>query len=344
MKLKKGQVILVNGEKYIIKNMIEFKEDAWIWQEYEVVNQNHVVKWLIVEEDENKELEYSIYERYQGRINISNLEFMLGDKVYQLYEKGRAIVNDYFGSVDVDKYETCEYYEYMTKDETELISVEVWEDEIEYSRGYYIENKDIRITEEIEKFQDPMKEMKYKNVGVRAILVIFWGLIFFLVIKTILGLGVFSKQSIEQYLKNETGKYTYITSITNNTNQKKAKVYESSYSSIDLTVKDIIDGVPEAITQTIDTNPNTDEDGIGLQTNKEYAYIYQENGKIYIQVSDKEYVTSSGTTYHRRHYHHYYNTFGSTRKSTTYSNYAASARQKSINSRSLTGGGTSSGK
>lgn len=123
MKLKKGQVILVNGEKYIIKNMIEFKEDAWIWQEYEVVNQNHVVKWLIVEEDENKELEYSIYERYQGRINISNLEFMLGDKVYQLYEKGRAIVNDYFGSVDVDKYETCEYYEYMTKDETELISV-----------------------------------------------------------------------------------------------------------------------------------------------------------------------------------------------------------------------------
>ncbi len=39
MKLKKGQVILVNGEKYTIKNMIEFKEDAWIWQEYEVVNQ-----------------------------------------------------------------------------------------------------------------------------------------------------------------------------------------------------------------------------------------------------------------------------------------------------------------
>lgn len=341
MKLKKGQVIYIYNQKYIIKNMIEFKEGAWSWQEYELNSENHEIKWLVTEEDENKKIEYSIYERYQGVIQTSNLEFMLGDKVFKLYEKGKATVNDYFGNVDVDKYETCEYYEYITKDETDLIAIEVWEDEIEYSRGYYIENKDIQITEEMEKFQNPIRETEPNKVG-RWVGVFFFLLIFGSIILSFTNL--FKNQSIEKYLKKENEKYTYITSITNNTNHKKAKVYESSYSSIDLTVKDIIDGVPEGITQTIDTNPDTEEDGIGLQTNKEYAYIYQEDGKIYIQVSSKEYVTSSGTAYHTRRYHHYYNTFGSTRKSTLYTNYAASARQKSINSRSLTGGGTSSGK
>ena len=37
------------------------------------------------------------------------------------------------------------------------------------------------------------------------------------------------------------------------------KVYKSSLLDIDATVKDIIDGVPEGITDTIDSNPNTEE-------------------------------------------------------------------------------------
>ena len=82
----------------------------------------------------------------------------------------------------------------------------------------------------------------------------------------------------------------------------------------------------------------------GLKTDKEYAYIYEENGEIFIQVSSREYINNSGTMYHSRHYHHYYNTYGSTRRSNTYSSYAYSARQKSVNSRTSSGGGTSSGK
>ena len=71
---------------------------------------------------------------------------------------------------------------------------------------------------------------------------------------------------------------------------------------------------------------------------------YEENGEIFIQVSSREYINNSGTMYHSRHYHHYYNTYGSTRRSNTYSSYAYSARQKSVNSRTSSGGGTSSGK
>ena len=156
--------------------------------------------------------------------------------------------------------------------------------------------------------------------------------------------GLFVNKSIQKYLEKATTKYTYVTSVTSNTNNKKAKVYESSFSDIDTTVKDIIDGVPEGITDTIDANPDTEADGIGLQTNNEYAYIYEESGKIHVQVSSKDYVKNSGTMYHSRHHHYYYNTYNSIRRSTKYSNYATSARQRSVNSRTSSGGGTSSGK
>ena len=86
------------------------------------------------------------------------------------------------------------------------------------------------------------------------------------------------------------------------------------------------------------------EDGIGLQTDTEYAYVYEEEGLIYIQVSTKKYLNNSGTMYHSLHYHHYYRTYTSNNTSDTYSSYAYSARQRSVNSRTSSGGGTSSGK
>lgn len=52
MKLKKGQILYIKSEKYIVINMIEYKEDTWIWQEYEIKGRNSY-KWLSVEKDEN---------------------------------------------------------------------------------------------------------------------------------------------------------------------------------------------------------------------------------------------------------------------------------------------------
>lgn len=113
--------------------------------------------------------------------------------------------------------------------------------------------------------------------------------------------------------------------------------------SVDATVKDIISGVPEGITKANGNDKNADE-GIGLQTKDEYAFIYKENNKIYIQVSSKKYLNNSGTMYHSNHYRYYHSYYSGTYSSSTYNNYAYSARQKSVNSRTSSGGGTSSGK
>ena len=333
MKLKKAQVLYIDNQKYTVINMIEFKQDSWRWQEYEIVSDNNIHKWLSVEENE-----YYIYEIYNGS-DEKNEDF-------NVYEQGIATVIDYFGNADVDKYETCEYCDYATKDEETIISIEKWEDETEKTIGYYLENERVKIKEETETDNEVIytknNNVVRKNMG-KVAKTVFLSIMGLLMIMTFLP-NWFVNKSVEKYLEKQTTKYTYVTSVTSNIKNQKAKVYESSFSSLDETVKDIIDGVPEGITETIDADPNTEEDGIGLQTKNEYAYIYKENGKIYVQVSSKEYVRNSGSTYHSRYYHHYYNGFNSTRRSTIYSSYASSARQRSVNSRVSSGGGTSSGK
>lgn len=342
MKLKKGQILYIDNQKYTVINMIEFQETTWIWQEYEMVNENHEHKWLVVEEKEKNNIEYAVFRKYRGNVDTNEIEFTKENKTYELYEKGVASVKDYFGNADVDKFETCVYYEYITKDKTEIIAIEKWQEETEKSIGHYIPNERIQITEEFDKIKTNNNNRK-KNKKDNIFIILG---ILFSVLPIIISLfsGLFVNKSIQKYLEKATTKYTYVTSVTNNTNHKKAKVYESSFSDIDSTVKDVIDGVPEGITDTIDTNPDTEADGIGLQTSNEYAYIYQENGKIYIQVSSKDYVKRSGNMYHSRHHHNYYNTYNSTRRSEKYSSYATSARQRSVNSRTSSGGGTSSGK
>lgn len=345
MNLKKGQVIYVDGVKYTVSNMIEYKEDTWIWQEYEIKDEIYTYKWLTTEQNENNQTEYYIYEIYNGAIDTNEIELQIKDQKYELYEKGRAIVNNYFGNADVDRYESCEYFDYISQDKKNIVSVEKWEDELEKSIGSKIDNEKIQIVEEIVK--DNVKEFKQENKSKITKIPYIMSLValIFIVVSIIVGMiNTSTNNSIEKYLENQTTKYTYVTSITNNVNNKKAKVYKSSFSSIDLTVKDIIDGVQGEITNTIDSDPNTEKDGIGIQTKKEFAYIYIEQSKIYVQVSSKEYVSNSGTTYHSHHYHYYSNAFTSTRKSDTYTNYAYSARQKSVNSRTSSGGGTSSGK
>ena len=340
MRLKKGQILYIDNQKYTVINMIEFSEDTWIWQEYEIVSETGSHRWLSAEINEKNQDEFYIYDVFRGVVKTSEIEFTLENKKYELIEKGRAIVKDYFGNADVDKYETCEFFDYISEDKKTIISVENWAGEIEKSIGELVENCRIRFTDEIDRSKvttNVTKKGSWIGVILAIVICIFpFAAIFFI--------GS-SNQSIQKYISKQSSKYTYVTSVTNNTNNKKAKVYKSSLTTIDAIVKDIIDGVPEGITKTTDVDSSTDDDGIGLQTKKEYAYIYEEDGKIYVQVSDKKYVDSSGgSTYHSSRSRYYRSCYTSSSESSTYSSYAYSAKQKSINSRTSSGGGTSSGK
>ena len=112
--LKKGQVVYIRGQKNVVINMIEFREDTWIWQEYEIVDsttKKHT--WLSVEQDEQNNTEYYLYENYNYHINEKSMEFLSNNKIYKLHESGTTYVNSYFGNADVDKNEKCNYRDYI---------------------------------------------------------------------------------------------------------------------------------------------------------------------------------------------------------------------------------------
>lgn len=340
-RLKRGQVIYIDNEKYKVMNMIEYKDGIWMWQEYEIQNDLHQIKWLSIEKDEKGIEEYCIYEAYCKWINENEESFIEDGIEYNLYEKGIAVVKDYFGHADVDINEQCSYTDYMSADEEHVISIERWEGEVERSKGEYIDKSRIKFTGNLELNNNTIKRSskKVKNsilgiIEVGFILIIFLGVFS----------KIFFKESIEKYIEGNSS-YTYVTSITNNVNNKKAKIYKSPYSSIDETVKNIIDGVPEEITDVIDSDTNTEEDGIGIYTSKEFAYVYIEGSEVYVQVSEKAYADNDGgSTYHRHHRTYYYRTYRSSSRSSTYTTYTQSARQQSVNSRTSSGGGTSAGK
>ncbi len=344
-KLKKWQIVYIERVKYTVVNMIEYKEDTWVWQEYEIKHEAGAIRWLCVEKDENNKTEYSIYDKYYGDINENEISFSSQNTQYELYEKGTATVKDYFGNVDVDVGERCEYIDYISEDKSKVLSIEKWEEEIEKSEGRYIDSSKVRITNEIDTQKEEMEKINKKKGRIMSWII--YGIIFLPLIISVfssLTSGLFVNKSIQKYIDKQK-KYTYVTSVTNNTNREKAKIYKSPYGDIDTTVKDIISGVPEGITDTIDTDPNTEEDGIGLKTKNEFAYIYLENGNVYVQVSNKNYANNNtGSTYHNRYHTYYYATYNSNRSSYTYSTYRNSARQQSVNARTSSGGGTSSGK
>ena len=340
VELKKWQIIYIDNIKYTVVNMVEYKEDTWKWKEYELREDNGAVKWLEIEEKEQGEIKYSIYTKYMGTINEEEMFIEKGGITYELEEKGYAKVTNYFGDADVDMFEVCEYFDYLSEDKTKIISIQKWEDETEVTQGEYIDISRIRITQEKDQ-----KITKSKN-KMKIITMIIYGIIFIPILAQLIPLisGMFVNKSIEKYLEKGTN-YEYITSITNNVNNQKAKVYKSKLKTVDETVKNIIDGVPEGITQTTDADPNTEKDGIGLLTNKEYAYVYEENGEIYVQISSKKYAEdSTSTMYHSTHRNYYHSTYLSRRNHYLYTNYLSSARQQSVTSRVSSGGGTSSGK
>jgi len=239
---------------------------------------------------------------------------------YNVYKKGIAIVNKHYGNADVSSHESCEYVEYISRDQKNKVSIKKWDGKIERERGEYIDVLRVKIRDEYE--EEKIKNEKIRN---KSSVIIFYGLCLFLAIPilSVMLPELLVNKSIGKYLekqtKVDTPKYTYITTLTNDVNDKEAKVYQSTLTTIDAVVKDIVDGVPEGITEIVDTNLDTEEDGVGIHTRKDFAYIYFENGVIYIQVSRGAYVNAGGALYHSNHQTNYEKTYHNIWQSTKYS-------------------------
>ena len=316
-------------------------------------------RWLSVDE---------CYDEYSISWPANDVRGQIGPEWHKV-DEGTQVVQQYGGDVDVDPGERANFVEYEDEEEEKTLSVEIWSDGAEYSKGEYIEKEDIA---EIG-YYAPKKTGNSKKT---MMMVLVFG-IFFVFFCSFISTAVSNgKNSISKYL-DKSASFSYVTSITGNEKQE-AKVYSYGAGATALTddvAKIIINGI-EGDTQSVTQKDDTSNEEIAILTDKEYCLIYhpEENkDEVYVQVSGRKYnytsdnapykSSSSDTTWYRSHYY----SSGYKKDATSYKNtpsaytmysgstvhnigngyfdsYSNSVRQASVNNRSSSGGGLSSGK
>ena len=80
--IKRGQIIKIRNEEYIVDGMIEFSEDTWKWKEYKLTSSEGKTIWLCIEKEDNGKDIYSIYN--ENSIKRKTLQHFLCCKVFYL--------------------------------------------------------------------------------------------------------------------------------------------------------------------------------------------------------------------------------------------------------------------
>lgn len=367
-----GDRLLVDGEVCDVVGSISYRNiyDNSMWMEYRLISQQtRREKWLSYDEEFK---EYS----------ISEMALSGSTQGFHEVDRGRQEVMGAWGDVDVEIGDKADFVEYEDVTEEKIISWETWDDGTEFSTGYYLDEDEVQKIGQSDgqygggyQYGGGSRSRAGRNTADRGKAIVL-SVIFFIflplfsIITSVISDAAKRTPTISKYLKN-TPSYTYVTSITGSQNEK-ADVYQT-IGDVDWAARNIIDAIEG---NTVDVQQNTEEgDGtVGILTKKEYCLIYtSEDGDTLVQISTRKYAYYNdddpyrSDTRTRRYYRSYYysrgyssdessystgsspysgytgDTLGSS-TSDTYSSYSDSVRQASVNSRTSSGGGTSSGK
>lgn len=364
-----NQKIWVDGCDYIVIGGIEFynRSDGSRWTEYRLKSQDSTKeRWLSID---NNYGEYSIFTQYPYQSDFEKAQIERNG--FRESDSGRACVTSFFGSVDVNVNDCVDYMEYEDAQEEQIIAVERWEEETEYSKGYYLDADEIRSVDSPASKNQQEEAKGYPQVPKRKrkiwpflipLAVVLLAVIFFMAFR--------SDEKIKKFLSSNSA-FTYTTSITSDINPKeKADVYQTPLS-VDLAVRTILDGIDG---KTEEVQQNEEDSSTALLTKEEYCLVYtSEEGTTMVQISSRAFAYQSRTAPYHSTYasHHYYRRFyytwgygydrsrykkytsgyenyadGTLNRSTSdpYRTYSNSLRQGSTASRKSSGGGTSSGK
>lgn len=132
------QQIKIEEDAYTIIGMIKFVEDSSYWKEYILRNDNNEIFYLDVEPIGK----YALHKIINVDIK-PNFDIIYEGNVYNLFQKGNAKVQTYYGYANVALNDIVEYYEYINGNK--LLTIEKWKNETEVSIGKYIKSNSIKI-------------------------------------------------------------------------------------------------------------------------------------------------------------------------------------------------------
>ena len=357
-----GTLLNIKGRPGKVIGYIQYEnpqDSNKAWTEYRIKTSDGEA-WLSCDE---------IYDEYSISWPANNVSGRIGPEWHKV-DEGKQVVRRAVGDVDVDPGESANFIEYEDVSEEHTLSVEVWEDGSEFSRGEYIEKSDIVETG----YEKPSTEDGNSSIWSGLVMAGIFCIAFFVALTGNGGLSLGINKNISKYLEGSE-KYVFETSLSGNENQKATVYAYHTLATTDDVAKDIIQGIAgytESVTQKDDKNNQE----IAILTKKEYCLVYHpenEEQKVYVQVSGRKYnytsdnspyrISRAGTLWYRNHYYSSgYPSDSSSYKGTPsaysmyngttihnigngyFDSYSSSIRQSSINSRQSSNGGLSSGK
>jgi hypothetical protein len=137
-----NDIITYDLEDYEVVGKLIFNDHGYKWYDYQLQGDGKTI-WLGVEMDD--ELELGIYEKIKLKLTEPIPKQLEVEGVtYYLDEQGTARVQGEGRGQNVDGQEVT-YYDFYDESEEKFLSIEIWGSEIEVSKGYGIDDFEIKI-------------------------------------------------------------------------------------------------------------------------------------------------------------------------------------------------------
>jgi len=139
LNLEYNQQIKIDKSTYTVIAMLKFTEGSSYWLEYILKDNDTQEQYFLDVEPSGK---CAIHKMLNINMEL-DLHILYENELYELFQKGNAKIQTYFGYTDVGLKEEVEYYEYKNKEK--LFTIEKWKDITEISSGQYIDKNKIKI-------------------------------------------------------------------------------------------------------------------------------------------------------------------------------------------------------
>jgi len=139
LNLEYNQKIIIEKQKYTVIAMLKFIEGSSYWLEYILKNDESSENFFLDVEPVGK---IALHKMVNREIK-PELVIIYEDEVYNLFQKGNAKIQTYYGYSDVGLKDEVEYYEYIH--DNKLFTIEKWKNVTEVSSGKYVDKRNIKV-------------------------------------------------------------------------------------------------------------------------------------------------------------------------------------------------------
>ncbi|GKX29894.1 hypothetical protein SH1V18_23740 [Vallitalea longa] len=142
LNMRVGDIVSIEEVDYEVKGILKFNDHGWRWTEYKLKDSRKTY-WLSVEKDDD--IEICLYQEVVAITTEAPKVYEYKGVTYYMQEGSDAIVEDVQGDISSVKGEEVDYYEYCDEDGEKLLSLEIWNGEVEMGVGRKIEDYNVEI-------------------------------------------------------------------------------------------------------------------------------------------------------------------------------------------------------